>query len=55
MFGGYGIFADGTMFALIDSGGRQFLRVDDASKSSFWGAHIGLYRPYPHSAVFAGI
>jgi DNA transformation protein len=32
MFGGYGIFAAGVMFALVDSGGTAFLRVDDSSR-----------------------
>ncbi len=35
MFGGYGVFVDGVMFALVDSAGRAFLRADDATSSEF--------------------
>lgn len=29
MFGGHGIFCDRVMFALVDSAGQAFVRVDD--------------------------
>lgn len=35
MFGGYGIFSDDKMFALINSGGTIFLKVGDANRSDF--------------------
>lgn len=31
MFGGFGIFHDGTMFAIVDSGGGIFLKADERS------------------------
>ncbi len=35
MFGGYGVFEDGVMFALVDSTGDAFLRVDEATTTRF--------------------
>ncbi len=35
MFGGYGVFADGVMFAIVDSAGDAFLRADDATSGPF--------------------
>lgn len=35
MFGGFGVFADGVMFALVDSAGGAFLRADDATSTKF--------------------
>ena len=35
MFGGYGIFESGIMFALIDSSGEIFLKVDDTNRSKY--------------------
>ena len=35
MFGGYGIFESGVMFALIDSSGRLFLKVDDTNRTRY--------------------
>ncbi|MCV0404220.1 MAG: TfoX/Sxy family protein [Chloroflexi bacterium] len=29
MFGGHGIFCDGVMFGLVDSGGTPFLRIHE--------------------------
>jgi len=39
MFGGYGIFASGKMFGIVNSQGKFFLKADDASRSRFeeWG------------------
>ena len=38
MFGGHGIFLDGTMFALVDSAGGTFLRGDDTTAGDFEAA-----------------
>ena len=38
MFGGYGVFADGVMFALVHSTGGAFLRADDATSPTFTAA-----------------
>jgi DNA transformation protein and related proteins len=48
MFGGYGIFASGVMFALVDSGGTSFLRADDtaAAELSRLGAERHGRMPY---------
>ncbi len=46
MFGGYGIFIDGKMFAMVDSNGVGFLKVDENLKNSF--AKIG---SIPHSKM----
>ena len=35
MFGGYGIFHDGKMFALINSTGEIYLKADDTIVSKF--------------------
>ena len=35
MFGGYGIFAESKMFALIDSKGYIFFKVDDTNLASY--------------------
>ncbi|MFC6287832.1 TfoX/Sxy family protein [Nocardioides sp. GCM10027113] len=38
MFGGHGIFLDGTMFALVDTRGAAYLRADDATAPDFEAA-----------------
>ncbi len=35
MFGGYGIFEGGTMFALVNSQGELFLKADDSNRPEF--------------------
>ncbi len=35
MFGGYGIFEAGTMFALVNSEGEIFLKVSEANRARF--------------------
>lgn len=35
MFGGFGVFLDGTMFAIVDSTGGCYLRSDPTSASRF--------------------
>ena len=35
MFGGYGIFHDGSMFGLIDSKGKMFLKSNETIQSYF--------------------
>jgi DNA transformation protein len=37
MFGGYGLFLDGTMFALIDRN-RLYIKADDRTKADFAAA-----------------
>ena len=43
MFGGYGIFLDGSMFALV-AGDTLFLKVDDASRGEFEAAGLEPFR-----------
>ncbi len=35
MFGGHGIFHEGKMFALVDSKGQCFLKVNETNKADF--------------------
>ena len=35
MFGGVGIFADGTMFTIVDGAGRVFFRVNDSTVNRY--------------------
>ena len=35
MFGGYGIFESGVMFALVNSHGDPFLKADETNRSRF--------------------
>ena len=35
MFGGYGLFLDGRMFALVSRGEELFLKADDINKAAF--------------------
>ncbi|MDP2949464.1 MAG: TfoX/Sxy family protein [Chloroflexota bacterium] len=50
MFGGYGIFHEDDMFALI-SGSTLFLRIDDSTRSKFEQAGSRQHRPMPYYSV----
>lgn len=50
MFGGYGIFAEGDMFALI-SGSALFLKVDDANRALYEEAGSKQYGSMPYYRV----
>lgn len=39
MFGGFGIFETGLMFALVDSGGLAFLRMGASNEERFEDRH----------------
>lgn len=54
MFGGYGIFAEGDMFALI-SGSALFLKVDDSNRAAYEEAGSEQYRPMPYYGVPAEV
>ena len=47
MFGGYGIFYEGNMFALI-SGSTLFLKADAANLDDFKKAGSKQYKPMPY-------
>ena len=54
MFGGYGIFAEGDMFALI-SGATLFFKVDDANRARYEEAGSKQYGPMPYYRVPAAV
>jgi DNA transformation protein len=51
MFGGYGIFSDGVMFALVDPSGRRFLRADESTVGDFESADSDKHRGMPYWTV----
>ena len=51
MFGGAGIFVDGSMFALVDSGARLHLKVADANRARFEEAGSERHGRMPYFAV----
>ena len=54
MFGGYGIFSEGNMFALI-SGATLFFKVDDSNISNYTNADSKQYKPMPYYEVPAAL
>ena len=55
MFGGYGIFESGVMFALIDSSGKIFLKVDDTNRSKYEDAQASSHGRMPYYRVQADV
>ncbi len=56
MFGGYGIFQDGKMFGLVDSGGEWFLKAnDDAQAAAFQEAGSDKHGRMPYWSVPAAV
>ncbi len=51
MFGGYGIFASGVMFALVDSAGSAFLRTDQAGADELAGLGAERHARMPYWSV----
>ena len=51
MFGGYGVFEQGTMFALVDSRGQFFLKVDDSNRKDFEGIEAVQHGRMPYFSV----
>jgi DNA transformation protein len=51
MFGGYGIFGDGVMFALVDSAGVPHLRTDDATTPQFEAASSTKHSRMPYWSI----
>lgn len=51
MFGGVGIFEDGTMFGIVDSAGGAFLRADDRSVSMFTSAGSERHGRMPYYSI----
>lgn len=55
MFGGAGIFVDGSMFALIDSDSQLHLKVDDTNREAFELAGVEKHGRMPYYAVPADV
>ena len=51
MFGGYGIFEESKMFALIDSQGNIFFKVDDTNLASYEDAGSEKHFRMPYYSV----
>lgn len=51
MFGGVGIFAEGTMFIIVDSAGRVFFRVNDSTVGRFEEAGSEKHGRMPYWSV----
>ena len=51
MFGGWGLFLEGNMFALINKGEELFLKADDENKDAFIAEGSGTHGKMPYYAV----
>ena len=51
MFGGYGIFESGKMFALVTSGGVAHLKVDDSNVAKFEQAEMKQFGRMPYYQI----
>ena len=51
MFGGYGLFKDDVMFAIIDSEGRLYLRADSTTAVAFEAAGSTQHARMPYWEV----
>ncbi len=54
MFGGYGVFESGRMFALI-SGATLYFKVDDTSRARYEDASSAQFNPMPYWEVPADV
>ena len=55
MFGGYGVFLDGVMFALVDSGGVPHLRTDESTTRQFEKAGSDKHSRMPYWSIPAAV
>lgn len=55
MFGGYGIFQGGVMFALVSSDMGLCLKVDDANRSDYEEAGCSQFKTMPYYEVPAEV
>jgi len=55
MFGGYGVFEEDKMFALIDSNGRVFFKVDETNQARFQQAGSEKHARMPYFSVPEGV
>ena len=51
MFGGHGLFLDGTMFALVTRGGALYLKADDINRPDFEARGLEKYGKMPYHAT----
>ncbi|NNE54951.1 MAG: TfoX/Sxy family protein [Flavobacteriales bacterium] len=51
MFGGHGIFHDGKMFGIIDSKGKAFFKVSDATKGDYEAAGGEQHSRMPYYSI----
>lgn len=51
MFGGYGVYESGVMFALVDSTGRAHLRVDQTTQPDFENAGSTKHSRMPYWSI----
>ena len=51
MFGGYGVFEEDKMFALIDSSGRVFFKVGETNQAKFEEAGSEKHARMPYFSV----
>ncbi|MDH5374050.1 MAG: TfoX/Sxy family protein [Acidimicrobiia bacterium] len=55
MFGGVGIFTEGTMFVIVDSEGQVFLRADESTIPRFAAAGGDKHGRMPYWSVPAAV
>ena len=55
MFGGFGVFADGVMFAIVDTFGDCFLRADRTTEDEFSAAGSGRHGRMPYWQIPAPV
>ncbi|MDP6646107.1 MAG: TfoX/Sxy family protein [Rhodospirillales bacterium] len=51
MFGGYGLFLEGSMFALINKNDELYLKADDENKDAFIARGSGTHGKMPYYAA----
>lgn len=55
MFGGFGVFESGAMFAIVDSTARLYFRADDSTRGRYEAAGSAQHRPMPYFEVPAEV
>lgn len=51
MFGGFGIFESGDMFAIVDSSAQLYFKADEETKARYEAAGSEQHKPMPYFAV----
>lgn len=55
MFGGFGIFEGGDMFAIVDSSARLYFKADNATRSRYESRGSEQHKPMPYFEVPADV